>query len=240
MSTTTQQDYLHEELVIEPPTEFNKMELGEEEWMSIYIPVLPEGLLLQNHYDEMHNFYPKYLHGFIEKVLRIGKIRRIDFVDRQIQNSAMPVKAAFVHFEYWYDTKTARNLREKLNSYGQFRQKGYIHHGKKCNFYSMKAGEDLLTPAYFAIRINHTPIKEVDCDRNVHQLYAENLILERELSKSNDIIAEMQYELNQLQNALTMNGIIVSMAPYVGDGYSTPPISYPETPPILTMEDLAC
>jgi hypothetical protein len=235
---STNQNYVQEdELVIEPPTEFNKMELGEEEWMSIYIPVLPEGLLLQNHYDVVHNFYPKYLHGFLEKVLRIGKIRRIDFVDRQIQNSAMPVKAAFVHFEYWYDTKSARNLREKLNVYGQFRQKGYIHHGKKCNFYSMKAGEEIITPAYFAIRINHTPIKEVDCDRNVHQLYAENLILERELANSNNIISEMQGELDQLRIIVQMNGLMST--PYVDD-YTTPPTTAVHTPPPLNMDFHGC
>ncbi len=236
---STNQNYVQEELVIEPPTEFSRMELGEEDWMSIYIPVLPDGLLLQNHYDVVHNFYPKYLHGFIEKILRIGKIRRIDFVDRQIQSSAMPVKAAFVHFEYWYDTGPAHNLREKLNSYGQFRQKGYIHHGKKCNFYSAKAGEEFLTPAYFAIRINHTPIKEVECDRNVHQLYAENLVLERELSNSNNVIGDMQCELNQLRTILQMNGLMPTPTPYV-DGYSTPPTGRPQTPPPLTMADLEC
>ena len=239
-----------EELVIEPPTEFNRMELGEEDWMSIYIPVLPDGLLLQNHYDTVQKFYPKYLHGFIEKILRIGKIRRIDFIDRQIQASSMPVKAAFVHFEYWYDTKTARNLREKLNSYGQYRQKGYVHQGKRCNFYAVKDGNNFLTPAYFDVRINHTPIQEADSDRNVHQLYAENLALESDLNQANHAIVELQCQLNkalfQLDEAAE-NELRSSCNHNCTLSLSKPRLERSDTyyyeqdsGPPLTMEDLAC
>ena len=202
-NTTVENTTVEEEFIIEPPTEFEQMELGEDEWTSLYIPVIPDNLLLQNHYDRVHKFYPKYLHGFIEKVLRIGKIRRIDFVDRQIQNSPMPVKAAFVHFEYWYNSVQSRNLREKLNTYGQFRQKGYTYKGRRCSFLTPHPDQTYRF-GYFDFRINHTPIREIECDRNVHQLYAENLILEKELGKANATIVELQCQVNKMQYQLDM------------------------------------
>jgi hypothetical protein len=202
----TENQHETSEFVVEPPTEFARMELAAGEWNSIYIPYLSNQLVLMNHYDVVHPFLPKYLRDFLEKVLRIGKIRRIDFVDRDVPSSTVPVKAAFVHFEYWYDTQVARNLREKLNTYGQYRQKGYIYKGKRCNFYqSMTTYQDgTIRPGYFDIRINHKPIEETDCDRNIHQLYAENLLLERELAERNARIEELQRELQQLRSTMTI------------------------------------
>jgi hypothetical protein len=202
----TENQHETSEFVVETPTEFARMELAAGEWNSIYIPYLSNQLVLMNHYDVVHPFLPKYLRDFLEKVVRIGKVRRIDFVDRDVPSSTVPVKAAFVHFEYWYDTQTARNLREKLNTYGQYRQKGYIYKGKKCNFYqSMTTYQDgTIRPGYFDIRINHKPIEETDCDRNIHQLYAENLLLERELAERNARIEELQRELQQLRSSKTI------------------------------------
>jgi len=176
-----------EELLFDRPTEFTRMELEIDSWTSIYIPVLSDKLVLKNHNDMIHKFQPKFLRDFLEKVLRIGKVRRIDYVDRDIPNSSTPVKAAFVHFEYWYDTQTARNLRDKLNTYGQFRQKGYMYKGKRCNFYQHSGDiTDPARPGYFDIRINHKPIEETECDWNIHQLYAENQRLEKEMSALQD------------------------------------------------------
>jgi len=202
----TENQHETSEFVVEPPTEFARMALAAGEWNSIYIPYLSNQLVLMNHYDVVHPFLPKYLRDFLEKVVRIGKVRRIDFVDRDVPSSTVPVKAAFVHFEYWYDTQTARNLREKLNTYGQYRQKGYIYKGKKCNFYqSMTTYQDgTIRPGYFDIRINHKPIEETDCDRNIHQLYAENLSLERELAERNARIEDLQRELQQLRSTMTI------------------------------------
>lgn len=190
------------ELAVEPPTEFTRMELADGEWNSIYIPYLSPSLALMNHHDVMHPFLPKYLRDFLEKVLRIGKVRRIDFVDRDVVSSPVPVKAAFVHFEYWYATGTANNLREKLNVYGQYRQKGYIYRGKRCNFYQTGSFHPDGTPraGYFDIRINHKPIEETECDRNIHQLYAENLLLERELADRNATIEDLRRELEMIRN----------------------------------------
>ena len=182
-----------EELLFDRPREFARMGLEEGDWTSIYIPVLSDKLVLQNHNDMIHKFQPKFLRDFLEKLLRIGKVRRIDYVDRDIPNSSTPVKAAFVHFEYWYDTQTAQNLRQKLNTYGQFRQKGYMYKGKRCNFYQHSGDiTDPARPGYFDIRINHKPIEETECDWNIHQLYAENQRLEQEMSTIQDANQQIQ------------------------------------------------
>lgn len=226
------------ELVVEPPTEFAQMEIPRGEWNSIYIPYLSNHLVLCNHLDTMHPFLPKYLRDFLEKILRIGKVRRIDFVDRDVPSSPVPVKAAFVHFEYWYDTQNARNLREKLNTYGQYRQKGYIYRGKRCNFYqsNVASHDGSLRPGYFEIRINHKPIEETECDRNIHQLYAENLLLERELAAKNAIIAQLQLELHNIRSNSTI-GVETSFD-YSSDNEMDKTI-YPDSTP-MTLEELTC
>lgn len=195
-----------EELAYDRPNEFGRLELEEGEWTSVYIPVISDRLVLKNHLDNIHKFQPKFLRDFLEKVLRIGKIRRIDYVDRDIPNSSTPVKGAFVHFEYWYDTQTARNLREKLNTYGQFRQKGYIYKGKRCNFYQHNGDiNELARPGYFDIRINHKPIEETECDWNIHQLYAENKKLEEEMSNIQNENQQLKQELESHQ--ITMSNM---------------------------------
>jgi hypothetical protein len=221
-----------EEFVVEEPTEFARLELNPDEWTSIYIPVLSDRLVLMNHNDMAHKFQPKYLRDFLEKILRIGKVRRIDFVDRDIPNSATPVKAAFVHFEYWYDTTTSRNLREKLNLYGQFRQKGYMYKGKRCNFY-LQDGQEQSRLGYFDIRINHKPIQETECDRNVHQLYAENLLLEKELAEHKQMLIESKNTIDNLMKQLSDNSISTLITPPTLTRQDTLVIG----PPVLTRSD---
>lgn len=225
-------------LVVDPPTEFARMELAAGEWNSIYIPYLSAQLVLMNHHNVAHPFLPKYLRDFLEKLLRIGKVRRIDFVDRDVPSSTVPVKAAFVHFEYWYDTQTARNLREKLNTYGQYRQKGYIYKGTRCNFYQANSNytDGNMRPGYFDIRINHKPIEETECDRNVHQLYAENLILERELANKNAIIMQLQQDIQQLRTGTTIG--VNTIVDYSTDNEMSE-LDTTENAGVMTLEELA-
>ena len=230
-----------EELLFDRPTEFTRMELEIDSWTSIYIPVLSDKLVLKNHNDMINKFQPKFLRDFLEKVLRIGKVRRIDYVDRDIPNSSTPVKAAFVHFEYWYDTQTARNLRDKLNTYGQFRQKGYMYKGKRCNFYQHSGDiTDPARPGYFDIRINHKPIEETECDWNIHQLYAENQRLEKEMSALQDenqrimedtthymmlnsnMQAELDYYRSMYSNDIPQPNIVVANPPHPEIPYEQP------------------
>ena len=46
--------------------------------------------------------------------LNIGKIYRIDFIDKIDENTNQPYCQAFVHFEYWYDYPVSHSIQEKI------------------------------------------------------------------------------------------------------------------------------
>ena len=96
---------------------FNKLELEDSEWKSLYIPAVMNGLILSNPIDRKNNrFHAKYLKSFIENNLCIGKVKRIDFVQRQMESSNLPVTSAYIHFEYWFDSDFVKDLRNVLAS----------------------------------------------------------------------------------------------------------------------------
>lgn len=46
--------------------------------------------------------------------LNIGKVHRIDFIDKIDEKTGQPYCQAFVHFEYWYFSQVTRSLQEKI------------------------------------------------------------------------------------------------------------------------------
>jgi hypothetical protein len=46
--------------------------------------------------------------------LNIGKIHRIDFIDKIDENTNQSYCQAFVHFEYWYDYPASHSIQEKI------------------------------------------------------------------------------------------------------------------------------
>lgn len=165
------------------------MELGDDEWRSVYIPVIPNNLYLANPLNASMStrFQAKYLKSFIENNLQLGSVKRIDFVDRSIENSDVPVKSAYIHFNHWFDSKNAKTLRYNLNTHGKHRQNGYFA-GESIGskFYSVM-GDGKYGSGYFMFKINHKPIEEVDYEVNVPQLVAANRILEQKV-KEKDLI----------------------------------------------------
>ena len=164
-------------------------ELDDDQWKSVYIPVIPNNLYLANPLNASMStrFQAKYLKSFIENNLQLGSVKRIDFVDRSIENSDVPVKSAYIHFNYWFDSKNAKTLRYNLNTHGKHRQNGYFAgEGIGSKFYSV-LGDGNTGSGYFMFKINHKPIEEVDYDVNVPQLVAANRILEQKV-KEKDVI----------------------------------------------------
>lgn len=165
------------------------LELSEDDWKSVYIPVIPNNLYLANplNTSSVSRFQAKYLKSFIENNLQLGSVKRIDFVDRSIENSDVPVKSAYIHFNHWFDSKNAKTLRFNLNTYGKHRQNGYFA-GESIGskFYSLM-GDGKYGSGYFMFKINHKPIEEVDYEVNVPQLVAANRILEQKV-KEKDLI----------------------------------------------------
>lgn len=179
------------------PMNLMPMRLASNDWNSLYIPVLPNHLFLQNSMGELHKFHVKYVSYFFEKLLQIGKVGRVDFIDRNLVNGQTPVKGAFIHFDYWYDNQNARNMRNTLNSAGSGRISGYEYAPRRmhCGFRVHNR------PGYFDVKINHKPIESSECDRNAYQLREDNRVLELELISKNKEIAELE---RKLANAISM------------------------------------
>jgi len=175
-----------------------KLELSPEQWNSLYIPCLPKEILFDT--DKGTSYINENsLQYFIEKNLQLGKIKRIDFVDREVVENerTITVKAAFIHFEYWNDNNNAKFLRNKLDTEGQFRQKGYYNGKNMMWFYSEENG--VKTPRYFVFKINYKPIPEAETDLNIHQLVAANKKLEEVVLEKDELIKKLMEEFDILK-----------------------------------------
>jgi hypothetical protein len=176
------------------------LELSLNDWNSLYIPIIPNNLALMNSRGETHRFYPKHLSYFFEKMLNLGKVRRIDYIDRNIENNPTPVKGAFIHFDYWYDNQNARNMRNTLNTTGSGRIGGY-ENGR--NHLSRYYGFSIYGKSgYLDVKINHKPIQNNECDRNIHQLLSDTNRLESEVIAKNNRIACLEKELDNIKKML--------------------------------------
>jgi len=178
-------------------------------WSSIYIPVVPTNLHLSNHKNETNRFYPKNLKTFIENNLNLGKVKRIDFVDRDIESSSVTVKGAFVHFDHWYDSNEAKYLRHILDTKQKYRQMGYQYNDQFCSFYT-RDESGATHPAYLMMKINHKPIEEVDYDVNVHQLKAVIKRFEQDKVESEQTITDLRMEVSNLKAALLKSKLQIS------------------------------
>lgn len=174
-----------------------KLELAESEWASLYIPYIHESLMLENRNGRVESFYPKQLSDFIERDMHLGKVSRVDFVDRNDSNEGLSGKSAYIHFKYWYNNHNVEYLRNKLNEQGTFRQRGYYDGVKQRAFYSRDANGDKTT-GYLLFKINHKPIPEVSAELNVHQLAAANEFLENELKQRDELIAELEKRIGEI------------------------------------------
>ena len=194
-----------------------KLELSSEQWNSLYIPCLPKEILFDT--DKGTSYINEVsLQYFIEKNLQLGKIKRIDFVDREVTENekVTTVKAAFIHFDYWHDNNNAKFLRNKLDTEGQFRQKGYYNGQKMMWFYSEENGAK--TPRYFVFKINYKPIPEAETELNIHQLVAANKKLEEVVLEKDDLIKKLMEELDILKQSF---GIVDEKGPMTMDELAT-------------------
>jgi len=174
------------------------LEIEEGEWSSLHIPIIPNGLRvsLKNGLVEFINEHS--LKAFIEDKLRLGKVKRIDFVDRDDLPMKPFVKAAFIHFESWYDNKNVAFLRRQLNTEGRFRQKGFYDGSELRKFFVESATGEGDSDAYFVFKINHRPIPDADaCGLNIHQLAAINAKLTATVENMTKEIATLRETLGQ-------------------------------------------
>ena len=180
-------------------SEPDNMELAETEWKSVYIPILPANMYVNNPVDNSyHTFQPRNLKSLLENELRLGKVRRVDFIDRELEDG-QSVKSAFIHFDYWYNNNNAKFLRDKLNTTGQFKQKGF-YDGSNTHRFMIRNDNGDKVPGYFVFKINHKPIPEVEeTELNMSQLVAANKVLEEKMAERDELIAKLQAELEELR-----------------------------------------
>jgi hypothetical protein len=173
-----------------------QLPLTESDWNSLYIPLIPNSMSLLHPDGTIRMFQPKHLQSFIENDLQLGKVSRIDFIDRKIDNVGT-VKAVFIHFEHWNDNAAVTNLRNTLNAQDHSRQHGY-YDGKYFHKFIVRNENGDKVPGYFAFKINHKPIPEVaPTELNMSQLVAANKVLTEKM-------AERDAEIRRLTEALAL------------------------------------
>lgn len=180
-------------------SEPENMELSGDDWKSVYIPILPSNMYVNNPIDNSyHTFQPRNLKSLLENELRLGKVQRVDFIDRELEDG-QTAKSAFIHFEYWYNNNNAKFLRDKLNTSGQFKQKGF-YDGSNTHRFMVRNDNGDKVPGYFVFKINHKPIPEVEeTELNMSQLVAANKVLEEKMSERDELIEKLQAELAELR-----------------------------------------
>lgn len=172
--------------------------LTEADWNSLYIPLIPNSMSLMHPDGTTRTFQPKHLQSFIENDLQLGKVSRIDFIDRKIDNVGT-VKAVFIHFEHWNDNATVTNLRNTLNTQEHSRQHGY-YDGKHFHKFIVRNENGDRVPGYFAFKINHKPIPEVaPTELNMSQLVAANKVLTEKMAERDAEIIRLTEALARLQ-----------------------------------------
>jgi len=182
-----------------------QLELSDNDWKSLYIPFIPSNMLIGTPEGSTTRFIP-IVRDYIENTLHIGKVSRVDFVDRELENGSRG-KALFVHFEHWYSSEYTKNFRNMLDNTGHYRFKGEHNNGVFCKLYSLNDDGDKV-PGYIVFKINHKPIPEVENDVNIHQLQAANVYLTEELEKKTAEVEELQKELERYKQ--TVKNTIVS------------------------------
>ena len=176
--------------------------LQPDDWTSLYIPTIPQMMYLSNPDTTMSVFQPSYMRDFIENELKIGKVSRIDFVERRLDNGNA-TKGAFIHFENWNNNHKSNELRNALDTDGQYRVKGYYDGTNMRNIIIKNDNGDKVN-GYFIFKINHKPIPEVSIEMNVSQLVAANKILEDKNKEKDETIALLQVQISELRTTLPL------------------------------------
>jgi len=161
------------------------LEAGD--WTSIYIPVIPEDLTMDNGDVRLNN--EDSLTEFFEDQLKIGKVSRIDFMSKPVPNSDRVAKCAYVHFEQWYNNQTANLVRKTISTKGEFSCNGFYDGFEFCRFERNR---------YINFKVNHKPIPAATEDMNVHQLAARVKLLEEQNAQLEQRIAEVLNENDDL------------------------------------------
>jgi hypothetical protein len=157
---------------------------------SIYIPVIPANILFCGEpFGSEEDL--RYL---FQEVLGTGKVKRVDIITRP--KGEFHVRSAFVHFEEWWTASGVWFTDALMRGDSQVRLYGYDWNGFWGGVPFVTADQTICMSRYLTIKINKTPIIEVDpiqLDQlNVHQLVDNIRRMEAELQERDNQIAIMR------------------------------------------------
>jgi len=163
-------------------------------WSSLYIPFLPENLRLSGQILDANEL--SYL---IDHHLGLGRVKRIDFIDRAVPAGAPAAKSAFVHFDYWYDNYDARSFRATMLSKGAIQLYGYNMIGQDNRFALLQDGQFSREPQYITLKINRAPIPDAPEAEtlNVHQLAVAKRSLEQQIALLTETVRQLETQLTE-------------------------------------------
>jgi hypothetical protein len=174
----------------------------ENAWNSIYIPTIPQDIMLEN----TSCTTIEALTNYFENKVCYGKIKRIDLITKPRGNYT--VLAAFIHFDEWYpESKKLHNYLNHPKTNGEFKLGGYYSNtlNKYVNFYS---SQNSLYERFLTVKINKTPIPEISpmeaSELNIHQL-VHSLELARETIANNEkLIIEQAARIAELEKMMSV------------------------------------
>jgi hypothetical protein len=101
--------------------------LEVDSWTSIYIPVVPSDLELYQ--DDAKYSVQENLSELFEHRMRLGKVSRVDIATKK-NAAGQDVRSAYIHFDEWYDTRSAHLVRDDIAENGQYSCNGF-YDGKR-------------------------------------------------------------------------------------------------------------
>lgn len=168
------------------------------QFKSLYIPVLPKDMSL----DGEHLFDESSLKNYFEEKIQLGKVNRIDYVEKKLANNSTNI-SAFVHFDMWYET--AENMLYDLKEESEIRLNGYWTPNRR-QYINIRSKNNLALQRYFAVRINKTPIPEVKVpELNIHQLIASNKFMENLIEEQKIKMEAMEDKIRILSSLLQLS-----------------------------------
>lgn len=180
------------------------LQLNQPSWKSLYIPFLPKDMLL----DGEPLFDETSMKNYFEKKVKLGKVSRVDYVSKSQPNGTTKI-SAFVHFEYWYETSVefinyiTQNQEVKLSGYNSNK------------WSSITSSSNKNVSRFFSVRINKTPIPEVNApELNIHQLIASNQFMEKLIEEQKAKMEQMEAEIAELKMKMELKNEITTNIPF--------------------------
>jgi hypothetical protein len=165
---------------------------------SLYIPVLPKDMSL----DGEHLFDEASLRSYFEEKIQLGKVNRIDYVEKKLPNNGTNI-SAFVHFDMWYET--AKNMLYELKEDSEIRLHGYWTPNRR-QYINIRSTNNIVLHRYISVRINRTPIPDVKVpELNIHQLIASNKFMENLIEEQKIKMEAMEDKIRILTSLLQLS-----------------------------------